>query len=224
MQLYPIFMDLSASRCLIVGAGGVGVRKLESLLRARPLEILVVDPSPAPACLQLATHPRVVLAKRMFMPDDCNDRTLVFAATGNRKVNAAVAACCAKRGILCNIADNKEESSFIVPACIEHKNLSLAISTHGGSPALSRRIRKELEIWLDDRYDGISELLTRLRPLVLALHRETGQNTDLFRSIVYSPLAEALQQRDRNQCETLLRALLPKELHPNIMELLHDLV
>ena len=139
MQLYPIFMDLSASRCLIVGAGGVGVRKLESLLRARPLEILVVDPSPAPVCLQLATHPRVVLAKRMFMPDDCNDRTLVFAATGSREVNAAVAACCAKRGILCNIADNKEESSFIVPACIEHKNLSLAISTHGGSPALSRR-------------------------------------------------------------------------------------
>lgn len=216
-------MDLATSRCLVVGAGAVGMRKLASLLKAAPSEILVVDPDPAPACLQLAGHPGVVLAKRRFLPEDCTGRTLVFAATGNRDVNAAVAACCAARGILCNIADSREESSFIVPACIERKGLSLAIATGGGSPALSRRIRQELETWLDDRYDGIGELLARLRPLVLALHRETGQNTHLFRSLTYSPLAEALQRRDRKRCEILLRTLLPAELHSHITELLHDL-
>ena len=91
------------------------------------------------------------------------------------------------------------------------------------SPALARKIREDLEAWLGERYTGISELLMRLRPLVLALHHETRQNTTLFRSIVDSPLSEALQRRDRQTCESLLRELLPIELHPYIMELLHDL-
>ena len=86
-----------------------------------------------------------------------------------------------------------------------------------------RKIREDLETWLGERYTGISELLMRLRPLVLALHHETRQNTTLFRSIVDSPLSEALQRRDRQTCESLLRELLPIELHPYIMELLHDL-
>ena len=223
MSSYPIFMDLSASRCLIVGAGAVGTRKIEGLLRAEPLEILVVAPVPSAECLRLAVHPCVVLVRRSFLPSDCEGRTLVFAATGNRSVNASVAARCADLGILCNVADSRRESTFIVPACIERENLSLALSTEGGSPALARRIRNELETWLGDRYDGLAELLTRLRPLVLALRRESGQNTALFRSLTYSPLAEALQQRDEKRCELLLKALLPEELHSNITELLHDL-
>ena len=63
----------------------------------------------------------------------------------------------------------------------------------------------------------------RRRPWVLAVHRERRQNTAIVRSIVDSPLSEALQRRDRQTCESLLRELLPIELHPYIMELLHDL-
>ena len=89
--------------------------------------------------------------------------------------------------------------------------------------ALARKMRRELESWLDGRFTGISELLARLRPLILALQQETRQNTTLFRNLVESPLADALRRRDRETCEALLRDLLPPQLHPYIMELLHDL-
>ena len=217
MHYYPVFLELSGKSCLVVGAGAVGCRKIASLLEC-PIERLhVIDLAEPDTNLQvLLEDKRVSFTKRPFTPSDVEGCALVFAATSNRQTNDAVARACAERGILCNCADAPKDSSFIVPALVEQGNIAIALSTGGASPALARKIRGE-------RYTGISELLMRLRPLVLALHHETRQNTTLFRSIVDSPLSEALQRRDRQTCESLLRELLPIELHPYIMELLHDL-
>ena len=216
MHYYPVFLELSGQSCLVVGAGAVGCRKIASLLEC-PIERLhVIDLAEPDTNLQvLLEDKRVSFTKRSFTPSDVEGCALVFAATSNRQTN--------ERGILCNCTDAPKDSSFIVPALVEQGNIAIALSTGGASPALARKIREDLEAWLGERYTGISELLMRLRPLVLALHHETRQNTTLFRSIVDSPLSEALQRRDRQTCESLLGELLPIELHPYIMELLHDL-
>ena len=224
MHYYPVFLELSGQSCLVVGAGAVGCRKITSLLEC-PIEGLhVIDLAEPDTNLQvLLEDKRVSFTKRPFTPSDVEGCALVFAATSNRQTNDAVARACTERGILCNCADAPKDSSFIVPALVEQGNIAIALSTGGASPALARKIREDLETWLGERYTGISELLMRLRPLVLALHHETRQNTTLFRSIVDSPLSEALQRQDRQTCESLLGELLPIELHPYIMELLHDL-
>ena len=224
MRYYPVFLDLSGRTCLVVGAGSVGRRKTASLLACNPAQVRMLDPAAPDAALQaMLEDSRLHYAARSFSPSEVEGCTLVFAATNDRRTNAAVAAACAERGIACNCADAPEESSFIVPALVEQGKITIALSTGGGSPALARRLRKELETWLDGRFTGLSELLARLRPLVLALRQETRQNTTLFRNLVESPLADALQRRDRQACEALLEDLLPPELHPYIMELLHDL-
>ena len=224
MHYYPVFLELSGQSCLVVGAGAVGCRKIASLLEC-PIERLhVIDLAEPDTNLQvLLEDKRVSFTKRPFTPSDVEGCALVFAAPSSRQPNDAVARACAERGILCNCTDAPKDSSFIVPALVEQGNIAIALSTGGASPALARKIREDLETWLGERYTGISELLMRLRPLVLALHHETRQNTTLFRSIVDSPLSEALQRRDRQTCESLLGELLPIELHPYIMELLHDL-
>ena len=224
MHYYPVFLELSGQSCLVVGAGAVGCRKIASLLEC-PIERLhVIDLAEPDTNLQvLLEDKRVSFTKRPFTPSDVEGCALVFAATSSRQTNDAVARACAERGILCNCTDAPKDSSFIVPALVEQGNIAIALSTGGASPALARKIREDLETGLGVLYTGISELLMRLRPLVLALHHETRQNTTLFRSIVDSPLSEALQRRDRQTCESLLGELLPIELHPYIMELLHDL-
>ena len=224
MHYYPVFLELSGQSCLVGGAGAVVCCKIASLLEC-PIERLhVIDLAEPDTNLQvLLEDKRVSFTKRPFTPSDVEGCALVFAATSNRETNDAVARACTERGILCNCADAPKDSSFIVPALVEQGNIAIALSTGGASPALARKIREDLETWLGERYTGISELLMRLRPLVLALHHETRQNTTLFRSIVDSPLSEALQRRDRQTCESLLRELLPIELPPYIMELLHDL-
>ena len=166
---------------------------------------------------------RLLLLQRTFEPADIAGATLVFAATGNRSVNAAVQRACRAAGILCNCADDPEGSDFMVPASIRRSHVHVALSTSGASPALTRVMREELEAWIGDRYDALSELLSRLRPLVLAMGLETGQNTALFRRLVRSSLGDCLRRRDRDACETILKRCLPSSLHSSITELLHDL-
>ena len=222
---YPLFLDLRRSRCLIVGAGRVGRRKLADLLAADPVEILVLDPGLTQRDLGPAGEdPRVVFASRPFIEADVSGRRLVFAASSDAGVNRAVAEACARHGVLCNCADAPELGDFLVPAQIRRERIVVALSTQGASPALARRLREELEQRLDQGFVPLAELLARLRPLVLAMSDDSEQNAELFRKVAFSSLHKALQGRDKARCETLLRELLPPDLHPRLTELLHGLL
>lgn len=225
----------------MVGAGAVGLRKARTLLAAGPASLLVLDiTAPDAQWDELRTYPDLRLETRSFRPEDVHGRSLVFACTGNRTVNARVAEACQERGILCNVADAPQEGSFIVPATArrahscegnahthEHSDnpheLMAALSTAGGSPAWAKILREELEEWLTPRLP-MTIVLARLRPLVLALGEDTGQNTSLFRTLVRSPLRQHLAERDGQACRLYLRKALPDALHPHIPELLYDLV
>ena len=52
MRYYPLFLSLADVRCLVVGAGPVGRRKIADLLSCRPASLLVVDPDPDEAALE----------------------------------------------------------------------------------------------------------------------------------------------------------------------------
>ena len=221
---YPLFLELRTARCLVVGGGGVGLRKATSLLEAGARDVLVLDPQPDASAWEKVRHFSALrLEQRTFVPDDLPGCTLVFACTPDRAVNADIARQCADAGILCNCADAPLEGNFIVPASARQGDLTAAVSTGGGSPAWARVVREELELWLVPRA-AMSTLMGRLRPHVLALEQNTVQNTALFRTVAHSALPLALQTGDTARCTALLEQLLPEALHPIIGELLYDLV
>ncbi len=223
-SLYPLFLDLSRKHVLVAGAGDVGERKIASLLTVPVGGITVVDPiPPGPRLAPLISRANVLYLTRPFKESDLSGKSLVFAATPRREVNAQIAALCAERGIWCNIADAPGESDFFVPAHVRQGSVTLAVSTGGGSPALARRIRSELEAWLGNRYTALALLLGRLRPLVLECGLPTEENTRIFRALVHSPLLERLNAGDREAAAEILSSLLPHRLRPVIGELLHDL-
>ena len=221
-RYYPIFLDLSRARCLVVGAGAVGRRKIDALLEAGVRELLVLDPE-AGEGERLPEHPALIFEARCFRPEDTAGCALVFAAGGSREANAAVAAACAASGIFCNCADAPLEGSCIVPATARSGEIVLAISTGGASPAYARHLREELEGWLHDKAPAAA-LFGRIRPGLLAPARDAAQNRDLFRDLVKSGIGEALAARDLTRCRELLAAMLPEELHPSIAEFLDGLV
>ena len=75
---------------------------------------------------------------------------LVYAATSNRKVNAEIAKDAAKRGILVNVADSAGESTFILPAVLRKRRITIAVSTEGLSPGRSVQIRDRLKALMDE--------------------------------------------------------------------------
>ena len=225
--LYPIFISLSGIRCLVVGLGQVGQRKLSGLLACNPASVLVLDLADptahaTPEVAEMLRNPLVRFEHRAFEAADLDGCALVFAATGSAAANRSIAALCAARGILCNSASKPEEGCFQVPAVARNAPLAAALSTGGASPALARRWKGELERWLAPR-SRMATLMGRLRPLVLALGQDTGQNTRLFRKLAESSLQQWLEENDYENCLRCLQAELPPALHTNIAELLDDL-
>ncbi len=225
MTYYPIFLKVKNRKCLLVGAGAVGIRKLKSLLECDPESVTVLDTSPpSDEMTEICRNPKVLFEQRAFAPQDLDDKFLALACTSNTKVNRLIADLCEENNILCNIADYPEGSNFIVPSVIRQGDLTLAVSTGGCSPAFTRKVRSELENVFGPHYAAFITLMGRIRPMVLDLGKETSQNTALFRLLVSSPILDELEEGDMDRVAELLNQFLPDELVPRIPELINDLI
>ena len=233
MRYYPMFMDLTGARCLVVGAGRVGRRKLAALLACGPAFVLVLDPSREALCLaQAMPRPEgceLRCEAREFLPSDVTDMRLVFASTPSARVNSAVAQVCRTCGIPCNTAGPLEDAkgSFLVPSRVDVGPLTLALSTGGASPALTKALREDLESWLDKGYPLLISLLEALRPRVLALGLGSDADASVFRAICANPLRtqlmEALSRGDSSLADSLLRPVLPAGMIFSSKEILHGM-
>lgn len=225
MRYYPMFVSLDDRACLVVGAGQVGLRKIETLADCGASRILVVDRNPPDESLAaLLARPGLCFEQRDFADSDLDGMFLVIASTSSPAVNRRISDLCRQRGVLCNIVDQPEQCSFIVPAAVRRGDLTLAVSTGGQSPALAKRIRRDLQQSFGQEYALFLELMGRLRPLVLDLGQETDVNTGIFRNLVASRLLEALKRHDAALARAELAAHLPPQLHDSMTEILHGLV
>jgi precorrin-2 dehydrogenase/sirohydrochlorin ferrochelatase len=212
MRYYPMFVSLAGRSCLVVGAGQVGLRKIETLADCGAASILVVDKNqPDEMLLRLLERPGLSFAQRDFQDSDLDGVFLAIASTSNVSVNQHISDLCRTRGVLCNIVDQPEACSFIVPATVRRGDLTLAISTGGQSPALAKRIRKDLQETFGPEYALFLELMGRLRPLILSIGLETETNTAIFRNLVGSNLLKALKLGDAALAREELAAHLPPQ-------------
>lgn len=224
MRYYPIFVNLENKPCLVVGAGGVGKRKIGTLLDAGAAPVTVIDTGPADTDMEaLLLRGDVSFQCRQFEDTDLDGKFMVIACTSNETVNQRIADGCARRGILCNIADQPEAGSFIVPSTIERGDLTLAVSTSGKSPALTKRIRLQLQNEFGDEYALLLRLMGDIRPLMLALGLPTEDNTAVFRALTGPELLGALKLHNLDAAGEILKESLPQPLHANIPELLNGL-
>jgi precorrin-2 dehydrogenase/sirohydrochlorin ferrochelatase len=152
--LYPIFLDLSGRRCVVVGSGEVADRKTRRLLQART-EVVVISPEVRPELGSVVAE----VHRRPYEAGDLEGAYLAFAATDARDVNAAVAEEAKKRGIPVNVADRPSEGDFVLPSVLRRGGLQVAVSTGGASPTLARRIKGELEEAFGPEWAGIVEEL-----------------------------------------------------------------
>ena len=145
-MLYPLNVDLSGRSLILVGGGKVAERKVRGILSAgTETSICVIAPKITIVLQEHAAAGRLCWKQACYADGMLEGAFLVYAATDLREVNAAVAAEAKRRGIPVNVIDDPAASTFQVPASIRRGELILSVSTAGGSPALSRAIRMELE-------------------------------------------------------------------------------
>lgn len=136
---YPIFLDLTGRRVVVVGAGAVAARRIRDLLEAGA-EVTVVAPRVDPAIESQVAH----IERREFVPDDLDGCRLTLACTDDHDVNAAVAAEAERRGIWCVRADDAAASPAWRPAVTAVDDLTIAVSANA-DPARSVAVRNAVE-------------------------------------------------------------------------------
>lgn len=202
---YPIFLDLREKKCLIVGAGQVGQRKLRTLLKFKPKEITLVDPNLPP---NITKEPNLILKKRGFKPSDLEDKDLVFACTSNPLVNQQITQLAKAKKIWVNSATNPKEGDFSLPSLIEKEPILIAISTQGESPALTKLLKDKLDKSIGREYVLLANLLGRLRPIILANLEEEKKRQECFRKLAKA-LLPAIKRKDRQELKSTLLKILP---------------
>jgi precorrin-2 dehydrogenase/sirohydrochlorin ferrochelatase len=207
MKVYPVFLNLNGKPCLVVGGGAVGERKVQDLLSAGA-RVTLVSREITPVLAAMAARRLITYLQEDFSEDQLNGMVLAIAATNDLNVNQRVSAAAQSRGLPVNVVDQPALCSFVVPATIRRGDLTLAIGTGGQSPALAKKLRRDLEQQYGPEYGPYLELLGAIREKVLAARRDHPGNLDLFTRIVASPLLPLLRNHDARALQTLLADLL----------------
>lgn len=211
MSYYPIFLELEGKTALVVGGGGVGERKVESLLN-HGASIRLVSRELTDKLKKLVEVRRVLHLGEDFSERHLDGVFLVFAATDDKQLNREISKCARKRGLLINAVDQPEDCDFIVPALIKRGELSIAISTGGKSPALAKSIRKHLEPQFGREYEIFLNLMGRLRDEIISWGLPQQENSRIFHKMVDSGILKALADNDWEGAEVMLEKILPRKV------------
>ena len=162
MSYFPIFLEMKGRRCLVIGGGSVAGRKIAGLLEAGA-SVAVISPNVTETIARWSKSKLIQLTARRYQPGDLAGHELVFVATDDAEVNATVFNEGRERGVWVNAADDKTYCDFILPSVLRRGDLTVAVSSGGGSPALARTIREELEIHLSQEYEQLAQLAAEAR-------------------------------------------------------------
>ncbi len=199
-HLYPIFLNLSGKRCLVIGGGKVAERKVETLLEY-DAQVIVVSPESSVRIRELTQRNLISWQQRVFTPIDLDDVFMVFIATGDSETNRSVAGLCREKGILVNAVDDPDNCDFYVPAILRRKSLCVAVSTEGNSPLLAAKIRNELKNAIPTEYGEWVEILGQLRDKIKKSNLDIAQRQKVFNDLVYSDILDLLKQGRKQEIE-----------------------
>ena len=207
MRYFPVFLDLKEKRCIVVGGGAVAERKVKNLLKAGA-RVKVISPELTVPLSRLRDEKKISHLSRSYRRKDLEGALLAIAATNDRTINERVFREATANRIPVNVVDDPAHSSFIVPSIVHKKDLLVAVSTSGRSPALARLLRQKLEREIGPEYPRFLSLLGRVRKKVLSRGLGQRENQRIFRRLVKDDLLPLIRGKKRREVDQRLRRAL----------------
>jgi precorrin-2 dehydrogenase/sirohydrochlorin ferrochelatase len=156
---YIACLRLTGRRCMVVGAGDIGLEKVEGLLACDADVVVVAPEATNPEIERLAAEGSIEWERRRWEPDDLTGTFMVIAATDDTDANIAVYDAAEERAMLVNVVDVPSLCNFILPAIVRTGPLAIAISTAGASPALAKRMKREISDLFGEQYAELAQIL-----------------------------------------------------------------
>lgn len=177
--LYPVFIKLENMQVLLVGAGNVGLEKLESLLGNSPAATITIV---APLIKQelkdfVKQFPLCTIIEREFEPVDLENKQIIVCATDNPSLHQRIKKLANAKGLLVNVADTPELCDFYLGSIVQKGDLKIAISTNGKSPTIAKRVKEVLNNTLPDEIDDLLQNMQNIR------NKMSGDFTDKVKQL-----------------------------------------
>ncbi len=180
---YIACLKLSGRKSVVIGAGEIGLEKIEGLLACGG-DVTVIAPEAHDAVKTLSDEGAINWLQREYMSSDVEGAFMIIAATNDTDVNIQVFNDAENRGMLVNVVDVPPLCNFILPAITRTGPIAIAISTAGASPALAKRMKREIAEAFGDPYADLAVILNDTRGWAKATLPTYNDRKDFFEGIV----------------------------------------
>lgn len=191
MKYYPAFIDLRNKSVVVIGGGSVAERKVRSLIKAGA-HVRVISPEVTNGLAKLRDREVLKHTKRTYTRGDLSKAFIVIAATSSPEVNKKIAD---EADCLVNVINIPSEGNFIVPSLVRQGALTIAISTEGASPAISKAIRKEIEGLYGKEYGHYLKFVEKVRQKTLTEIKDTRRRKKILNFLASEEILDSLREK-----------------------------
>ncbi|EKN71547.1 siroheme synthase [Neobacillus bataviensis LMG 21833] len=196
---YPIMLRLEGKKVVVIGGGKVAERKVSGLL-VSGAKVVVISPEATEELQRLSKSGKMEWMQQSFCVDDLKGAFMVFAATNDKTVNQLIKDSTEPHQLVMMV-DDPDGSDFHLPSVVQRGHLSIAVSTGGASPTLAKKIRAQLELGFDEKYEDYLEFLFEKRKWIISEVADPALKRKLLTAIVSD---EFLHSHDRERDFQLL--------------------
>ena len=184
MRYYPAFLNLKNKKAVVVGGGKVAERKVRLLVKACA-NVKVISPDITKPLEKLRDKGNIKHANRNYVKRDLKNAYIVIAATSSAEINTKIAG---ESENLVNVVNTPSEGNYIVPSVVTRGPLTIAISTEGTSPAVSKTIRKEVEKHYSKEFTNYMRFLEVMREKAVAEITDNNKRRKFLKSLASEKL------------------------------------
>jgi precorrin-2 dehydrogenase/sirohydrochlorin ferrochelatase len=210
---YIACLKLRGRRCLVVGGGALGLEKAEGLL-ACDGDVTVISPEVGPELEELAREGSIRWEQRDYAgPEDLQGVFMVIACTDDTDINIGIYEDAERRAMLVNVVDVPPLCNFILPAILRTGPLAIAISTAGASPALAKRMKREIAQQFGEEYARLAVMLNDVRGWAKGTLPTYQDRKEFFETIVNGTPDPIALLRDGDEAAVLDLIARARERH-----------
>lgn len=203
MDYLPLFFNLKDQPVLLIGGGEIALRKARLLNRAGAATQVVATAvhKDLPA---LVSH----VHERPYSESDLQGKVLVVAATDDSALNETVSKACRGLNLPVNVVDQPELCTVIFPAIVDRDPVTIAVSSGGKAPILTRTLRGMIESTIPAAYGELAKFAGSYRDKVKQSVSDMGLRRRFWESILNGPVAEMVLAGKKAQAERLMQQAL----------------
>lgn len=127
---FPMFVDLSDKKVIVVGAGTIAKRRIRTLIEFTD-HLVVIAPEVNKELLDLERAGRLTILRKKYEREDIYDAAMVIAATNDSRTNNDIYSACKCLGITVNVCSDKNKCDFYFPGIARKENVVAGVTASG---------------------------------------------------------------------------------------------